>query len=90
VAPLDERPQLPPPQEVVVADPTKPDDQSETIRRAPEDGDPSTQPRNPPADEDRMKRSAESGEGEVPDPESEEEQHEKELPSNRAQERGGP
>jgi hypothetical protein len=71
-----------------VADPTKPDDQSERIRRAPEDGDPSTEPRTPPAEDEQMKRSAESGEGEVPDPEKE--QPGKELPSNRSQERGGP
>ena len=64
-----------------MADPTKPEEQDETIRRAPEDADPSTQPRTPPADDDGMKRSAESGEAEEP---------EQELPSNRAQERGGP
>jgi hypothetical protein len=73
-----------------VADPTNPEEQNETIRRAPEDGDPSTPPRTPPADDDRMKRSAESGEGEVPDPAREKEQPQEELPSNRAQERGGP
>ena len=72
-----------------MADLTKPDDQSETIRRAPEDGDPSTQPLNPPAEDDRMKRSAESGEGEVPDSATEQERPEP-VPSNRAQERGGP
>ncbi|HEY3587218.1 MAG TPA: hypothetical protein VGK85_08695 [Myxococcaceae bacterium] len=63
-----------------MADPTKPEEQNETIRRAPADGDPSTQPRTPPADDDRMERSAESGEGDIPE----------ELPSNRAQERGRP
>lgn len=73
-----------------MADPTNPDDQSETIRRAPEDGDPSTQPLTPPAEDDRLKRTAESGEAEVPDPATEQEQPAQELPSNRAQEQGGP
>lgn len=70
-----------------MANPTKPDEASETIRRMPEDGDPSTPPRTPPTDDDQLERSAESGEGEVPD---EQEELEKDLPSNRAQERGGP
>jgi hypothetical protein len=75
-----------------VADPRKPDEQNETVRRAPEDGEPSTQSSIPPADDDGMKRSAESGEGDVPerDVNSDGDPLEEELPSNRAQERGGP
>jgi hypothetical protein len=73
-----------------MADPTKPEEQSETIRRAPEDGDPSTQPRTPPTEADRMTRSAEGGEGEVTTPATEQERPEPAIPSNRAQEGGGP
>jgi hypothetical protein len=75
-----------------VADPKSSDD-IETIQEAgstPEDGPPSTgRGIQPPDDEGRMPRSAESGEGEVPD-ETHEKDLEEELPSNRAQERGGP
>jgi hypothetical protein len=76
-----------------VADPKIPDDDDETIRQAgstPEDGVQSTHPPDwpgsPPSDTDRMRRSAESGEGEVPEDTPEQ----ADLPSNRAQERGGP
>jgi hypothetical protein len=80
-----------------MADP-KSDDETEKIRQAgstPEDGDQSTRPANwpgiPPADDaDRMRRSAESGEGEVPDASGQRTELEQDLPSNRAQERGGP
>ncbi len=82
-----------------MADPTS-DDETERIRQAgstPEGGDRSTHPEGGPeidSPDDRMQRSAESGEGEVP-PERpavtrEQERLEEELPSNRAQERGGP
>jgi hypothetical protein len=67
-----------------VADQKKPDEDTEAIRQAgdtPDGEQPSTPPRSPPPDEDQMKRSAESGEGDLPD---------EDLPSNRAQERGGP
>ena len=68
-------------------DQTKPDEDTEAIRQAgstPEDGDQSTHPRNWPG------IPSPSGEGEVPDADSDEERLEEELPSNRAQERGGP
>ena len=53
--------------------------------------DPSTQP-GKSAEDERMRRSAESGEGEAPDRDVPEEPEpvEQDLPSNRAQERGGP
>jgi hypothetical protein len=41
-------------------------------------------------DDERMRRSAESGEGEVPDENPEREELDDALPSNRAQDRGGP
>lgn len=76
-----------------MADP-KSSDAIETIQEAgstPEDGPPSTgRGIQPPDDEGRMRRSAESGEGEVLDETHEEKDLEEELPSNRAQERGGP
>ena len=75
-----------------MADPKIPDD-DETIRQAgstPEDGVQSTRPPEwpgtPPPDEDRTRRSAGSGEGEV----REDAPEQADLPSNRAQERGGP
>ena len=54
--------------------------------------DPTTKPGKPSAEDERMKRSAESGEGDVPprDLPEEPEPLEEDLPSNRAQERGGP
>ena len=54
--------------------------------------DPTTQPGSPSAEDEQMKRSAESGEGDVPDKDLPEEPDpvEQDLPSNRAQERGGP
>jgi hypothetical protein len=75
-----------------MADPRKPEAQNETVQRASEDGEPSTQSSIPPPDDDEMKRSAESGEGDVPERDLPEEPGpvEQDLPSNRAQERGGP
>ncbi|HET9155197.1 MAG TPA: hypothetical protein VFN91_00940 [Myxococcaceae bacterium] len=73
-----------------MANPTMPDEESETTRRMPEDGDPSVPRKVPPPEDEQMQRSAESGEGEVPDDAPEQEQPEQDLPSNRAQERGGP
>lgn len=67
-----------------MANPKLPDDDTETSRQAgntPEGEHPLTPPKSPAPDEEGMKRSAESGEGDVPD---------EDLPSNRAQERGGP
>jgi hypothetical protein len=75
-----------------VADPKIPDD-DETVRQpgsTPEDAVQSRRPPDqrgiPPTDEDGMRRSAEAGEGEVPEDTPEQ----ADLPSNRAQERGGP
>ena len=81
-----------------MADPKSSNDDIEKIRKAgstPEDGNQSTRPANwpgiPPAeDKDRMRRSAESGEGEVPDATGQRSEDDEGLPSNRAQERGGP
>lgn len=82
-----------------MGDPTKSDEETEAIRQAgstPEDGNQSTHPGNwpgiPAPDDEGMKRSAESGEGDVPerDVPSDGDPLDEELPSNRAQERGGP
>jgi hypothetical protein len=82
-----------------MANPTRNDEESEAIRQGgstPEDGTRATHPGNwpgiPPADDEHMKRSAGSGDGEVPERDLPEEPEpvERELPSNRAQERGGP
>ncbi len=75
-----------------MADPKIPDDE-ETVRKpgsTPEDAVQSTRPPDqrgtPPPDDEGMRRSAESGEGELPEDTPEQ----ADLPSNRAQERGGP
>ena len=75
---------------------TNRDPDDETLRQAgstPEDGTQSTHPKGWPGIPDRdeaMRRSAEGGEGEVADVTREQEELEGGLPSNRAQERGGP
>jgi len=82
-----------------MANPTRSDEESEAIRQAgstPEDGTQGTHPGNwpgiSPADDEHMKRAAESGDGEVAERDLPEEPEPvgQELPSNRAQERGGP
>ncbi|HET6981066.1 MAG TPA: hypothetical protein VFI53_02940 [Myxococcaceae bacterium] len=81
-----------------MADPKSSTDDIEEIRKAgsaQKDADQSSRQESrrgvpPTDDEGQMRRSAETGEGEVPGENPEAEELEEELPSNRSQKRGGP
>lgn len=77
-----------------MADPKSSTDDIEETRKAGNTPEDTNQPNRrgvpPMSDEEEMRRSAETGEGEVPGENPEAEELEEELPSNRSQKRGGP